>query len=709
MAPLEIRTFPGAGGGMDQAGPIHMLPDSKARWIVDGLVDRAGLVHQRGKVKGVQIDLRSPYGMMASYNPAGTFVVATHVSDDTTDNAFRFTDIDNASLGTHSYGGNYGVTGPPTLWDSSPLIRGPGQAFTFMTSYLPTTSPIRGMGFWRGGYKADYSAGTFTSTVNSTAVTGASTTWTTNVVPGMFLLWDRGAGNWTFIGVVKTVNSNTSITLEDPALFTASAQAYKLTSVRGMSLRIGVGRISGAAGQAVVNGTGTKFRQIGASSTWALFRQRDMFFLGNVSTIQSDTQLTLAANIPATGDVANDRYIAIKIQDTFVVLNPTTRMGTFPAAWQGRQWYGNAGDFGGVVDGDVVSKVWYSELDDYEAVDASKDGANLDITSVEGPTTPILKLFPTKYGLVVFKETETFIITGSADPNSWEVKKLADEGLLCATSVVGYQGGVVWASDRGIMHYDGTEVNNLTRDSLGDFWTKSLQTFEPFDNRIRSFIERDHVFCFIDGAFSIQTGSGYFKGSTEFKPSFVTFCLNIQTGAITLLTNVGIRGWVFVTAAGTQESTVRFVVERGSDASTYLSRAITLFFDEGTSGTSGGGDDFACAGQTAGPDFYIESARYDMDDPQIRKLWKQVQIFYLSASQPLHLDTVLNFDTNGITSASAFATSSSMVNKRFKFLKRGQLLGFRVYSIAAGGGTASNEVQLGPWAIGFKRQRPGRV
>lgn len=701
MAPLEIRTFPGAGGGMDLAGPIHMLADSKARFIIDGLVDQPGLVRQRGKIKGTQIATQSPYGLMATNMPDGTLVLGALVSDDTTVNHIQFIDKNNGALGFYNIGGNVGAIGPLSIWQSTPLLKGPGVAFGFATSL---TNPIflRGLGFWRGGTKATYATGTITATRGSKIVTGAGTTWSSNLTAGMFMFKDNGAGLYTYLGVIKSVDSNTQVTLEENSLYSAAAaSAYSATAIRGYNPRVAVGRISGAAGQATINGTGTKFGQIGPTSTWTLWRARDMTFIGDVSTITTDTQLVLVANVPALADTANDKYLAIANSGPFSVLSPGQSFGILSATWQGRQFYAH----GGVGTGNE-SRLWYSDVDDFEALDLSNDGWNLDITSTEEYPQPIFALLSTEPALLVFKEAELFQVAGtSADPTTWSVKKVTDNGTLCPMSVVAYKGGAIWASDRGIFSYDGTSLTNLTADSLGDYWTKALVNFNPDDHRMWAFVERDHYFLHVEG---ITLPQGWFKGSTEVKPTNITICINLATQALTFLTNVGIRGAAFISAIGTQESTTRFLVEKGSDASSYIAKGKTLFLDNSASADQGV-DDFICSGHQTAPDFYLESARYDMDDPQLRKLWKQVQIHYISSTKSLNLDVVTNFDTIGTTTSSALPISATFVNKRLKFLKRSQLLGFRLYSRSTADSTVDAEVQLGPWAIGFKRQRPGRV
>jgi hypothetical protein len=83
--------------------------------------------------------------------------------------------------------------------------------FVFWHGYTPDSSGDYHLGIYAGSRKAQYSTGTVTTTAGSRTVTGSGTTWSTNVDPGMIL------NVAALYGVVESVNSNTSITLRDPA------------------------------------------------------------------------------------------------------------------------------------------------------------------------------------------------------------------------------------------------------------------------------------------------------------------------------------------------------------------------------------------------------------------------------------------------------------------------------------------------------------
>jgi hypothetical protein len=138
--------------------------------------------------------------------------------------------------------------------------------------------------------------------------------------------------------------------------------------------------------------------------------------------------------------------------------------------------------------------------------------------------------------------------------------------------------------------------------------------------------------------------------------------------------------------------------------------------------------------KTAGPDFYIESKKYTQDDAMRKKLFKQLAINYLVQGDSLRLDTVPGLNDLGRTSSSTFPTSvftwtsltssvatwaalsalysnwEQLINsvyrpKRIKFLKRTQMLSFRIWANSP----SVTAAQLGPFQIGYKLQRAGRI
>ena len=153
-----------------------------------------------------------------------------------------------------------------------------------------------------------------------------------------------------------------------------------------------------------------------------------------------------------------------------------------------------------------------------------------------------------------------------------------------------------------------------------------------------------------------------------------------------------------------------------------------LFDDEGSN------DEITCVGNTAGPDFYFESKKYNMGDSLLLKLFKEILLNYFCQGDVLKVDTVLGLNDTGTTLASTLPATiytwgnlqgifgtwaglsariptwnqlivSVFQAKRLRFLKRSQNFSFRIYQNS----NAVTRLRLGPFQLGFKRLRPGRI
>lgn len=714
MAGFETQTYPGANGGMDLASPIHMLAEDKARWIIDGLVDVPGIVRQRGALNGVVAGSSGfkAHGMMATFTPDDKLRLGILLANGS-GTEVDFFDPD-AALGSQ--------TGLPLtcglnstaqlVFDAKPALAN-GVLMGYATSYR--AGGDRAMGYWRGGSKATYTTGTITVTRGATSVAGAGTTWTGNVEPGMFLFLDNGAGKIALIGVVKTVNSNTSITLEQPALVAAAAKSYQIMSVRPTRQRLGAGRITCATTSPTVNGGGTKFRSMATPANWELFRAKDLTYIGTVSSVASPTQLTLTGN--AAVAMENEQYLLIENVNATPSIDSPIGNFLFNAVWQGRQFLANAGEIQGATETFParLGRVAFSELFDAEAFDLSDDGNWLEIPSTAKHDSPIVGLAPTETCLVVFREAEVWGIFGSSsDPTTWSVRKILDDGALSPMSITSYKGGVLWAGRRGMYVFDGTSVTNLTEQSLGDFYVQMVQSWQQGLHSAWGMVDRDHFFVHFQ---AVTMPHGWFKVSSETTKLTITVCINLRTQALTLMTNVGIRGSCWIPAVASGDAGCRWIADIDTGGSThqaYLYNALDLFEMAGDLG-----DRQQCFGEVIGPAFYIESCRYDMGDPQLKKLFRILLLLYSLSSNTDALlevevvpgmgnDGTLSSTELGSTGSSGLGGNTGWTDTRFKFLKRDRYVAFRAYTKTPTS-TPFGDVQLGPWAIGFKRQRPGRV
>lgn len=721
--PILTQTYEGAPGGMNLFLPPQELDDTEVRYAQDVLFDIPGLLRQRGPISpiaGFASTAKPATGLVQTLNPNGAARFAVLYGDNSNGNLALY----NSTLSSK-------VDVP---WNGVlPTLPGSGQAYRMVdsksaliggsligtSSAYDSNSPIQTLAFWKGGNNVDYATGTISTLARGgTAVVGSGTSWLANVSAGMFLFGstDDGYTN-TFIGVVQSVNSDTSITLVDASPYPMTAKAYNLTSLRGFQNRVGKGRITCATGSAQVNGGATKFSsQKLATGTWNMYRASDLAWIGKVLTVTSDIQVVLAANAAVACN--NEKYLAIRADgdwsiNTMSVANQ--KMGFLNATYAGRQWYANNGQVF-----KFTSRVWFSDPADPELVDLSlSDGDFIDIGSSTGANTPIKALMPAYNALVVLKDNEAYGIFG-ASTDTFAPKKLADDGVINGMSVQPYAGGVIWAGRNGIYFYDGNQANNMTAEKLGKSYKAWIKSFDSTTFRIWSMVANNHYFLFME---SFQTDTPVVKGTVSTSPTQMTIAINMDTGSVTTLTNINIRGAVVLPAATGQ--TTWFIAN--SSTAGFICDSAPLF-------ESTGRDTLACDGGSLGPSMFLESKKYAEGDSMRKKLFKQLALNYLAQGGALKIDTVVGLNNVGSTSltqlpatvltwdqlasqvatwdalGSTYSTWDALINSvfkptRVKFLKRSQNFAFRIYAADSG----LTKMQIGPFAIGYKLQRPGRI
>jgi hypothetical protein len=189
LASLPQEDF-GAGIYRGRKAPQNSLYD-----CVNGLINDEGLIYRRGgsAYYSASDAASTPLWLNTAYMqaPAANRVLLT-----STTAMYAL----NGSLApvVVSTGFASGFTAGP----GRPANVGPYAVFANNTSNIV---------FYGGSVKAtDYTSGTIAVTAGSASVTGTTTAFLANVDPGMILTTVSG------VGVVKTVNSNTSITLVEP-------------------------------------------------------------------------------------------------------------------------------------------------------------------------------------------------------------------------------------------------------------------------------------------------------------------------------------------------------------------------------------------------------------------------------------------------------------------------------------------------------------
>lgn len=725
---LDLETFEGVPGGMNLALPPQELSDSEARYLQDVLLDYPGLTRRRGPMQplGSAPTFSDKFSdMFYTYDPGGTVRIGALTGDNTKGSLEAITQTF-SSKNQIPWGQNL-PSNPPTQpyvhTDIAPALN--GGVFIGTTTKLDSATPSQCLALWRGGINTNYTTGTISTARGSSTVVGSGTSWLANASPGMFLFANTDDPYTdTYIGTVLTVLSDTSLTLETVSPHPITNRSYTLRALRGPNARVTTGRITCGTAAATVTGGQTKFIDQGMNSgVWQIYRASDWAFVGKVSTVTTNISITLTAN--AAVAMANERFIGFKV-DSFAneyslsTLGNTRKPGFVTSVYAERQWYANNGSAL-----NKTSRIWFSDTNDPEALDLSTyDGNFLDIGSTRGALQPIQKMQAAYNALLVFKESETYGIFGTS-PTNFQVRKLADDGVLQGGSVQPWGGGVIWAGREGINFFDGINVTNLAQDKLGDYWRSSARTFDPSLWRMWSTVVRDHYLLFID---KINPTVPVVKGTVSTELTKLTVVINMNSRAFSMFTNVGFRGAIQLPLAIGGD--VFFAVN-----GTFSSANRGWIVDASNVWDAEGLDTLLSDGEnTLGPDFYMESKKFAAGDSLRKKLFKQLAIYYICQGGSLKVDTVVGLNNIGKTSATEFPataptwdmlgtlftswdalgqtypswddiTSALFEPKRIKFLKRSQHLAFRIWQES----NALTRVRLGPYQIGYKLQRPGRI
>lgn len=720
---LETITYNGVPEGSNLAVPPHEIADTQARYIQDGLLDEVGLLYRRGivtNVFGVATLANEASGITHTVRPDGTHKVAVLHGPSAAKLAILSDDY-SSSVDVDWFGTL--PTAPYYYVDAKPLLGGGSVIGT--SRRTDSLTPVQALGFWHGASKANYSTGTITVTRGSKTVTGSGTAWIDGlgnraIEPGMYLFGTSDDPAITvYFGIVKSVDSATQLTLMENPPWAATAKAYTLKPVRGFCPRYTIGRITTATTATLVTGAATKFKDNSlGTGTWAIFRATDMAFVGKVSAVTSNTAITLTANAAIALD--NEGFVALRADGDYSLdtTASTRKVGFLTALHKERQFYANLAQ-----SHELTYRLWISESDDPESIDLDPVAGNfIDVTSAKAGAvnTPIASIAPASNSLLILKENESFSLDGSS-PDDFTLRKLSDDGCLSPMSVQQYAGGVLYAGRNGIYFYDGVQPTNIGEQRLGVFYRRAVRSFDPNTYRMWSMVVDDHYILHIESATPSYKPQ---KGNTTATATSLTIDIYMPTMSVTFHTNMALKGAVEM-PPDTQQATW-FLVNTASGARICSTR--DLFETQGQ-------DTITCIGSTAGPDWYLESKRYDLGDPLRKKLFKQLQLHYYVSGDDLKFDTVTGLNDNGITSLSRWAKTvpawhelpSTIAStwdalttqydtwddlgqprfkvKRLKFLKRSQHFGFRIYQASSN----VRQVKLGPWAIGFKLQRPGRT
>ncbi len=750
---LTFNTFDGVPLGSNTDFEPHEIPPGFARTIIDAWVDSPGLVRQRGYLAPLFLSDSTmpadstPNAMFQTTNPVGEKITGIMYS---VGSATKVRFFNGVGAQGDIVDFPFFVSTRDVLLSTSPA-QGGGIFVGFNQGTYSYSTNQQVLFLWRGGANAVTFINDVAFTRGSITVTTAAGNFT-GITPGMFLMGTTAtiAGGLTesnftpVIGVVKNLNSSTSLALESPALFSSSAPGVDkigmFTPFKGITSRSSTGLITTTTGSATVVGTDTKFVSQHFTPgdnehiSYHLYRKRDMAFIGKVNGVTNEYTLALTAN--AAVDTSDDEYVAIN-QNTYHTLGTgaldaeSHGVGAITANYADRQWFANFNKQ--PHDGNMyVNRLWFSAQDDAEAIDISQDDG--DFINVDSKNnSPIVGLFPLRSSLLIFTHEEVFSLTGT-NPNQFRVSRLSDDGALGGMAIADYHGGVVWAGKRGVYIYDGVKYQNLLAQRESKMW------MQEYDRPIsvpdmRLFRTKDKILVQSKGkSFDLKIVKGK---DTEYHR--VATVIDIPSGSICFFTNCSFLGkaeWWDGTDIGLVKS-----VETGKVNVVNL----TGLFSQTVSGASTGLDtvttvilsspDLLVPIETPlGPKFFLETARFSAKQLLQLKTWKNLIVQYFTtgalkcdlvtgiiplwpASKTLDLpSTGYSWDTLGETFETwdevavfnetwdSLAAGKPLI-RRFKFLLRSQLVGLRFYTAEP----RENSVQIASWALGFKWMRPGRV
>jgi hypothetical protein len=534
---LAITTWDGFPDGMNLAIPAHEIKDSQARYLQDAWIYRTSLTDRRGPLEvalGVKEFTGKIIGSAWTLSPDGQVRIAIyHVTAGVLTMSVLSSDYSSST--DYTLPGSWS-TSPYPLFDSKPRLNGGSWIGIATQDEVNPTAEI--LLQWRGANKVQYNPATVTATQGSKNVTAPSG-FTANVVPGMFLLTSGGA---EFVGIVASVTSDTALVLEEPALHAIAATGARFDPYMGWFPRVQKGVASVASANTSVTGANTKWKDQGVTSGHRLYRASDNLYIGTVTSVTSNTALTLTAGA-AVALVEDDHFLIASAPDNGVsTLGTGNKVGFLNATYAEVQWYANRG-ITADQSGEFVNRLWFSDSADPMAVDLSTvDGDFIPVSSGKEANTPIKAIIPAYNSLMVLKERETFALFGN-NPDNFEVRKIAEDGTLSTMSAVPYESGVLWAGREGIYYWDGVEAVNIVEDTLGKYYHDLVQDFDPRTHRMWAVLHEDHYLLHIE---NVTPDVAVVKGNISETPEIMTIAIYMPRRAVTVHNNLHIRGSVVI-------------------------------------------------------------------------------------------------------------------------------------------------------------------
>ncbi len=512
----------GAVEGMNQAAPGTLIPDTFIRWSQDVLFDRAGLIRRRGPFSSSLSSIYNPdtvsnnekvLNVVSCLNPLNERIIAVIVYSETSTGTVQNTKVYYYKKSGSAYSKQSGVSSleaflSKTSVDAKAALGG-GAWLGVIEQYGVSTTTAgerQALYYWRGGCGTEGTKTSGSITVTSTTIPISNTSGLTS---GMFVYADTNK----YIGVIKNVTTNTSITLEKlpfrQTAFTGSGITLTFKNIRPYMHRHGRGLITktdadGSGAHDIISGDiGTSSEGHFAAANingYNLYRASDNAWIGDVTSVYSNdsTKANKTLTIGSTHgafSMSADEYIAVYHaaeasplaadgRTAFSAADNKAFTGVFTATYAGLQWFGCMGV------SEESNRIVFSASHDPEAVDLSKDAAD----SIIIPGIQKMRgIASSNSGLVVLMEDKIYLIRGNTRA-SFSLELLFPEGCICNSSIIETGGGVVWASRAGILYYDGATVRNLTSNNLGVYYSDGVTSFDPDADTCHGFMYRDYVF-----------------------------------------------------------------------------------------------------------------------------------------------------------------------------------------------------------------------
>jgi len=772
MANATLLPDPGVALGSNLDSAADSIPNGMGRFVQDALLDIPGVVRQRGNLDGLPVDFPSLptncriIGMTSLADPNGTdsFRILLLVADKNTfavkaliygrqgvpvtptfhsRSFFELMeplDVSGKIIGDpfgyfddrRTANQNFGALLATLTLSGLQVLNSDSDPF-FQSSMSLDGGALFGMGVnfgsdnnrashralfhWRGAAKPDYAMGgavTVAGTQNSKTITGVGTTFQTSVEPGMFLVDSTGRT----LGIVASIQSNLSLTLEQNLLNTtfAARNTDKFVSLRrpyaNPSMNVSAGTIQTSTTSAVVNGGNTKFQDQGVALNDLVFRANDFTFVGTVTSVQSNIQLTLTGN--AAVAMASEDYLITRSAQWAAGSEPV-----FSAYFNGMQLLANADNQRAGLN--ERSRIFVTDPKNLEPIDLTKTGSFYDLPSTK-PHTDIKGLFATDSAALVFLAEATYGLFGNS-PTTLVPRVISNDGCLSPMSVQAYHGGAVWAGYRSVYFFDGSKVQDLLQGRAASAHQRAMANLDYSRLRCWSMLHNDHYICFLStvntGVFTHFQGrqNTTDSGGLTSDPTSIIYSINLRTGALTFWTNVAVRGFTAPPGKLVNTRDAYFVVESATTAGPIICSAESLFKEAGSTGQTQ--DEFLTNPTTwdFAPHFYVEGKLNSFGDPEQLKRAVMLLVQYslyggAGAASQLGIDIVTDMGETTKTVSPKAATSTnvaapiSWTNKRSRFGKKATMIGVRFYTMIDGQPTAP---RIGPWSVGVKPMRPGRV